>query len=415
MRTRDTFHPPHVRAGGRIALVALALALWISFRTLASADATDDPGRVAERANLIAQTTFPAQLEEMPSTEPKSSDEQADALLVRAREIAAGYLGVPANRSDEVLLAAWEDVTWPDASLGCPREGMVYAAVMTPGSRLTFSYQSRQVIVHMEAMGRYGIVPKDCLYSDKYGPDAIPGTEYREPQRSEEAKTRGNSSWSLSAYRPINPLAQAILPGNGFLRVRVSWEPPFPSGVISVRPGEEDGERRYHEPFADIIGYTIARNDGLTFEVDAPITTVTDMNVQPGGQYTYTVIARSNTENSLPSDFTTIRIPYTPAAPRGLSADVVISPSGERATVTLNWQRSAIPRYNACVVAFPVSKYRLEQIDGGDAVLPLGEWGPEATSFIDTEVRRNTTYTYRLVAVNAVGDSPTATLEVSVP
>src|SRR5438132_10035603 len=47
-----------------------------------------------------------------------------------ARAAAASELGVGA---DAVVVQRVEPVDWPDASLGCPRPGMMYAQVITPG------------------------------------------------------------------------------------------------------------------------------------------------------------------------------------------------------------------------------------------------------------------------------------------
>ena len=197
--------------------------------------------------------------------------------------------------------------------------------------------------------------------------------------------------------------------------MRVTWEAPFPSGGVSVRAREGDSENRFHEPHKDVTGYTVLRHDGRTFNVDTQVTMITYLNVQPGEEYSYTITAHGSGDESLPSIPTKIRIPHVPAVPQGLGANVEISPSGDRATVLLNWQSSTVPRYSVCIVAFPITKYRLQRIVGGDAVLPPGDVGPDTITFEDADARRNTTYTYRLVAVNAVGDSPAALLEVSIP
>lgn len=42
--------------------------------------------------------------------------------------------GVPA---ESVTVVSVEPVTWPDAGLGCPQEGLAYAQVMVEGSRIT--------------------------------------------------------------------------------------------------------------------------------------------------------------------------------------------------------------------------------------------------------------------------------------
>ncbi|GAB2567622.1 hypothetical protein [Kribbella endophytica] len=58
-----------------------------------------------------------------------SPQEQAKADL-------AERLGVPV---DDVTVVSSEEVTWPDSSLGCPQPGMMYAQVLTNGSRIVLS------------------------------------------------------------------------------------------------------------------------------------------------------------------------------------------------------------------------------------------------------------------------------------
>ena len=52
--------------------------------------------------------------------------EQARADLARRLEVPIGDISVELE----------EEVTWPDASLGCPRKGMVYRQQLVNGSRL---------------------------------------------------------------------------------------------------------------------------------------------------------------------------------------------------------------------------------------------------------------------------------------
>ena len=63
----------------------------------------------------------------------------------QARQILAERLSAPV---DSLALVSDEPVSWSDASLGCPEEGMMYAQVITPGHRITFSYQGQQYEVH---------------------------------------------------------------------------------------------------------------------------------------------------------------------------------------------------------------------------------------------------------------------------
>lgn len=53
-------------------------------------------------------------------------------LVSRAQDELAAELGVT---PEEIDLVSVEEVDWPDASLGCPQEGMMYAQVITPGYR----------------------------------------------------------------------------------------------------------------------------------------------------------------------------------------------------------------------------------------------------------------------------------------
>ena len=53
-----------------------------------------------------------------------------EKLIETAKADLAGRLSISA--SDIAVLEA-TSVTWPDSSLGCPQEGMLYAQVLTPG------------------------------------------------------------------------------------------------------------------------------------------------------------------------------------------------------------------------------------------------------------------------------------------
>jgi hypothetical protein len=46
----------------------------------------------------------------------------------------AAHLNIQA---EQVTVVGLEEVTWPDASLGCPEPGKMYAQVLVPGYRVT--------------------------------------------------------------------------------------------------------------------------------------------------------------------------------------------------------------------------------------------------------------------------------------
>ncbi|NPV07244.1 MAG: hypothetical protein HPY83_04680 [Anaerolineae bacterium] len=63
------------------------------------------------------------------------------SLAWRARADLARRLGVPES---QVEVLEVHPVEWPDASLGCPEPGKVYAAVITPGFRILLQVAGRR-------------------------------------------------------------------------------------------------------------------------------------------------------------------------------------------------------------------------------------------------------------------------------
>ncbi len=57
----------------------------------------------------------------------------ADGASAQAKTDLSARTGVPV---DQIQVVSVEPVTWPDASLGCPQPGMMYAQVLTPGLRI---------------------------------------------------------------------------------------------------------------------------------------------------------------------------------------------------------------------------------------------------------------------------------------
>ncbi len=72
-----------------------------------------------------------------------------------ARTLLANDLGVG---EDELRLESAEAVSWSDASLGCPQEGMSYAQVITPGYRLIFNHRGTAHAVHTNDDGSHMVI-----------------------------------------------------------------------------------------------------------------------------------------------------------------------------------------------------------------------------------------------------------------
>ena len=74
-----------------------------------------------------------------------------DELTLRARQEAARALGL---QIEQVTLERIEEIDWPDASLGCPEPGRMYAQVITPGYRVVLRASGQEHVVHADQSGR---------------------------------------------------------------------------------------------------------------------------------------------------------------------------------------------------------------------------------------------------------------------
>jgi hypothetical protein len=75
-----------------------------------------------------------------------AEDKERDAAVALARKTLCGKLGVSA---DAVQLDKAEPVDWPDASLGCPEKGMMYAQMIVPGYKVSFKVDGKTYPVHV--------------------------------------------------------------------------------------------------------------------------------------------------------------------------------------------------------------------------------------------------------------------------
>jgi len=82
---------------------------------------------------------------------PPAGQIQPSPALQQAIATAARETGVPES-SVQALRA--EQTEWPDASLGCPRPGVAYAQVITPGWRIVVRAAERIFVYHADMQGR---------------------------------------------------------------------------------------------------------------------------------------------------------------------------------------------------------------------------------------------------------------------
>lgn len=70
---------------------------------------------------------------------------KAENLVSLAKEDLSQKVGV---KSQEIRVLNVEAVDWPDTSLGCPKEGMFYAQVITPGYKITLEGGGKAYTYH---------------------------------------------------------------------------------------------------------------------------------------------------------------------------------------------------------------------------------------------------------------------------
>jgi len=75
----------------------------------------------------------------------------ADPLVELAKADLADRKGID---KEDITVVSVKGVNWPDASLGCPEPGMVYAQVITPGYRIMLSHAGKTYEYHTDRSNR---------------------------------------------------------------------------------------------------------------------------------------------------------------------------------------------------------------------------------------------------------------------
>jgi len=149
-----------------ITLPALALAFALTLAACGpAAGPTHESGTLPPPPTPADETDTPAPAhstrDDSPLAQPGLSP--ISPLPVRPGQTvatdAAAYLAAELGISpDEVTILSAEEVDWPDASLGCPEPGMMYAQVITPGYRFTLRAGEETYEVHTDYTGENMVV-----------------------------------------------------------------------------------------------------------------------------------------------------------------------------------------------------------------------------------------------------------------
>ena len=99
-----------------------------------------------------------------PGTKEQASD-VSDPVADLAVDTLASELEVPQDRISVVSVAA---VHWPDSSVGCPRPGMSYLTVITPGHMILLKVEDRTYAVH-EAKGQAFVCQQPSIAAEAAG------------------------------------------------------------------------------------------------------------------------------------------------------------------------------------------------------------------------------------------------------
>jgi hypothetical protein len=142
-------------------LVRSALLIGVLVWAASCRAGTLPPAHVATRVAVLAQEVdatatavwgeIAARTSLPPELKPPAEAREAVRLAI---EDLVKKLGVPAST---IRLLRVETVEWSDTSLGCPKEGMMYAQVITPGFRVVLWAQEREYQYHTDA-GRFVVL-----------------------------------------------------------------------------------------------------------------------------------------------------------------------------------------------------------------------------------------------------------------
>jgi len=126
-------------------------ALLVSGTLLYSACAPS-PTSPSPTVPPTAPIPSPAALTASPSpVSSPSPGAQTNPAVDAALRDASTHLGVPVT---DLKVVSVEARDWSDASLGCPRQGVLYAQVITPGYLVVISGGGKTLEYHTDANGR---------------------------------------------------------------------------------------------------------------------------------------------------------------------------------------------------------------------------------------------------------------------
>jgi hypothetical protein len=130
-------------------IAAILAAVAAACGGVAGGQATPQPTAPSPVPTVSRPTVQPVV---SPSSE-SSSNSEAQAAVDAAMHDAAGRLSLAIGAGD-IHVQRVESRQWPDSSLGCPREGVMYSQIVTPGYLIVINAAGKQLEYHADSRGR---------------------------------------------------------------------------------------------------------------------------------------------------------------------------------------------------------------------------------------------------------------------
>jgi hypothetical protein len=123
------------------------ITLWIFIITVGCQTSTVDPEAPFDSISTPVVPSAQGDITPMPTFISTPSDAGLQKLIEKARTDLAQRLSV--SMEDIILLEA-TSVTWPDSSLGCAQEGLMYLPALTPGYLIRLAALEREYEYHSD-------------------------------------------------------------------------------------------------------------------------------------------------------------------------------------------------------------------------------------------------------------------------
>jgi hypothetical protein len=131
-----------------VCLLAMSVLIACAVPSAGPAFSPLSPLATPDSANSSPGTAIPEK--SMPTPPPETAAPGATpAQQPDNRDLALADLAAKLNvSSDAITVQVVEPIEWPDASLGCPKPGMMYAQVITPGYRIVLEVDGQSYEYH---------------------------------------------------------------------------------------------------------------------------------------------------------------------------------------------------------------------------------------------------------------------------